>query len=162
VAFDRRDLQPARGGANQPMLTPPAAPSAQTGAVAFERAKESGRLSQATSLSEADAAAADKLEALGGARNELRRVGAKVFRREGSGWTDVAHADTLRVTTVAPFSPAYFALVRALPELTRSLQLEAPVTVAGRQASLKVAAGGVERLSDTEIRDFVRRFRGIS
>ncbi|MFN8654158.1 MAG: VIT domain-containing protein [Gemmatimonadales bacterium] len=162
VALDRRDVLSMPAGANRPMMTAPAAPAAQTGAVAFERAKESGRLSQATSLSEADAAAEDKLEALGGGRNELRRVGARVFRRDGSGWTDVAHADTLRVTTVAPFSPAYFALVRALPELTRSLQLEAPVTVAGRQASLKVAAGGVERLSDTDIRDFVRRFRGIS
>ena len=63
---------------------------------------------------------------------------------------------------MAPFSPAYFALVRALPEVTQSLQLEAPVLVAGRRARLKVEAGGVDRLSDAEVRDFVRRFRGIS
>ncbi|HSB55878.1 MAG TPA: VIT domain-containing protein [Gemmatimonadales bacterium] len=141
---------------------PAAAPAAQTGQVAFERAKESGRLSQAKSLSEAEAAAEDKFESLGGSSNELRRSGGRVFRRQAGVWTDVAHADTLRVTTVAPFSPAYFAVMRALPELASSLQVDGAVLVAGKRASLKIADGGLERIGDAELREFVRRFRGVS
>jgi hypothetical protein len=66
------------------------------------------------------------------------------------------------VLTLAPFSPAYFAVVRSLPELTASLQVEHPVLVAGKRASLKVEAGGREKLSEAELRDFVRQFRGVS
>jgi hypothetical protein len=52
--------------------------------------------------------------------------------------------------------------VRSLPELTASLQVENPVLVAGKRASLKVEAGGREKLSEAELRDFVRQFRGVS
>lgn len=153
-ARDRRSLQ-----APMPAAAP-AAPERQTGRVAFERARESGQLSKVSSLSAADEALAEKFEALRGESKELRRVGGRLFRRDGGVWTDVAHTDTLRVTTIAPFSPAYFALTRALPELAPSLQLDTPVLVAGRQASIKVEAGGLEKLSDAEVRDLVRRFRG--
>lgn len=162
---DRRSDVAANGAGNvamPQMRAPAAAPAAQTGKVAFERAKESGRLSQATSLVEADEAAADKFEALGASDSELKRLGGRVFRRDKDGWTDIAHADSLRVLTVAPFSPAYFAVVRAIPELTASLQMDNPVLVAGKKASLKVAAGGKDKLSDSELKDFVRQFRGVS
>jgi Ca-activated chloride channel family protein len=154
-------------GRNQPMMDvrgfagaqAPAAPMAQTGDVAFRRAKESGRLSQATTLAEAEAAAEDKLEALGS--RDLRRVGGRVFAEVGGVWTDVNHGDSLRVTTVAPFSKAYFAIVRALPELGPSLKVGDTLLVAGRRVSLKIAAGGRESLSDAEVREFVKAFRGV-
>jgi Ca-activated chloride channel homolog len=158
---DRRMLDQVGSAANRAMMAPAAAPAAQTGKVAFDRARESGRMSQAASLSEADAVAEEKFEALGGSATELRRSGGRVFRQKDGVWTDIAHADTLRVTTVAPFSPAYFAVMRALPELASSLQVDGPVLVAGKRASLKVADGGVERMNDAELRDFVRRFRGV-
>lgn len=160
----RRDVAANGAGFSARRIAPEAAaPVAQTGKVAFDRAKESGRLSQASSLSEADDAAADKFEALRlSDSTELKRVGGRMFRRDKDVWTDVAHTDSLRVLTVAPFSPAYFAVVRAIPELTASLQMDNPVLVAGKKASLKVAVGGKDKLSDTELKDFVRQFRGIS
>lgn len=160
----RRDLSANGAGFSaQPQMMAPSAPVAQTGKVAFDRAKESGRMSQATTLSEADDAAADKFEALRGSEgSELKRFGGRVFRRGGGVWTDVNHADSLRILTVAPFSPAYFAVVRAIPELTSSLQMDEPVLVAGKKASLKVAAGGKDKLSDSELKEFVRQFRGLS
>ncbi len=156
---DRVGLGATRGALMAPA---PVSPTAQTGQVAFERAKESGRLSQANSLSEADAVAESKVIALRAVGGELRRAGGRVFRRASGVWTDIAHEDSLRVTTVAPFSPAYFAVTRALPELAGSLQLDGAVLVAGRRASLKIQDGGLERMSDAEVREFVRRFRGIS
>ncbi len=143
-------------------MAPASAPSAQTGRVAFERARESGKLSQANSLAEADSAAADKFLALGGGRRELKRAGGRVFALNGDVWTDVNQADSLRVLTVAPYSPAYFAVLRALPGIGASLSVGDAVLVAGRRASLKVATGGRESVSPAELQEFVRAFKGVS
>jgi Ca-activated chloride channel family protein len=137
-----------------------AAPAAQTGENAFRRAQESGKLSGATTLAAADAAAEAKAEALTGRNKDVRRIGGRVFSDVGGVWTDVNHSDSLRVITVAPFSKAYFAIARALPELKQSLTAGDALVVAGRKASLKVAQGGRETLSDAEVREFVRAFRG--
>ena len=157
-------------GGNQPMMdlrangmaamAPATAPEQQTGDVAFRRAKESGRLSRATTLAEADAIAEDKISALG-PRRDLRRAGGRMFAEISGVWTDVNHGDSLRVTTVAPFSKAYFAIVRALPELGPTLKVGDSLLVAGRRASLKITAGGRESLSDAEVREFVKAFRGV-
>jgi Ca-activated chloride channel family protein len=157
-------------GRNQPMMdgrggvaamAPAAAPAEQTGDVAFRRAKESGRMSQATTLAEADAVAEDKMSALGAEGRALRRAGGRMFAELSGVWTDVNHGDTLRVTTVAPFSKAYFAIVRALPELGPSLKVGDTLLVAGRRVSLKIAAGGRDTMSDTEVREFAKAFRGV-
>lgn len=156
---ERRDVQPL----NQAALSPPAsAPVAQTGQAAFDRARESGKLSRASSLADAETAADDKLAAIGGGSAELKRAGGRIFALRAGVWTDVNQRDSLRVLTVAPYSPAYFAVTRALPDLAASLSVGDSVLVAGRRASLQVAAGGREKLSEAEVREFVRGFRGVS
>jgi Ca-activated chloride channel family protein len=153
------------GRTPMPMATrnlAPAAPSAQTGQVAFERARESGKLSQASSLAEADAAAADKFTAIGGGRRELKRAGGRVFALTDGIWTDLNQRDSLRVVAIAPYSPAYFAITRALPEIGPSLAVGDAVLVAGRRASLKVVVGGLNKLSDSAVQQFVRDFKGAS
>jgi Ca-activated chloride channel family protein len=136
------------------------APAAQTGEGAFRRAQESGQLSRANTLAEADAVADAKAEGLLGANKDVRRVGGRLFTEIGGVWTDVNHRDSLRILSVAPFSKAYFAVARALPELKHSLAAGGAVLVAGKRASLKVALGGRETMSDAEVREFVRAFRG--
>lgn len=143
-------------------MAPASAPAAQTGQVAFDRARESGRMSQASTLSEAETAADEKFKAIGGSGGELKRAGGRMFSLTGGVWTDVNQSDSLRVLMVAPYSAAYFAVTRALPELAASLTVGDTVLVAGRRASLKVAAGGREKLSDMELREFVRAFRGVT
>jgi Ca-activated chloride channel family protein len=156
----------ARGDRPQPVMDrlngvgASMAPAAQTGEAAFLRAEESGKLSRASTLADADAAAEKKAEALLGTSKDMRRIGGRVFTEVQGIWTDVNHRDSLRVVSVAPFSKAYFAIARALPELKQSLAAGDAVLVAGKQASLKVAAGGRETMSDAEIRAFVRAFRG--
>ncbi len=154
---DRPDL---RGRLNSMGVAAAAAPAAQTGEAAFRRAQESGQMSKAANLAEADAAAEGKADALIGQSKDIRRVGGRMFTEIAGVWTDVNHGDSLRVVTVAPFSKAYFAMARALPELKQSLTAGDALLVAGKKASLKVAAGGRETISETEIREFVRAFRG--
>ncbi len=100
--------------------------------------------------------------AVGGGRRELKRAGGRVFALDQGVWTDLNRADSLRVLTVAPFSPAYFAVLRALPEIGPSLTVGDAVLVAGQRASLKVAAGGRDRLDPAELQVFVRAFKGVS
>lgn len=156
--------QPGTPGTRQPrrdvmpMATP--APAAQTGAASFEAAKASGQLSRATSLADAEVAADARLNTLTGGSREVRRAGGRVFTRTGTVWTDVGHGDSLRVLDIAPYSAAYFALTRALPELAPSLGVGEELLIAGRRASLKVAAGGRATISDAELKAFVRDFRG--
>ncbi|MBK8002904.1 MAG: VWA domain-containing protein [Gemmatimonadetes bacterium] len=139
----------------QPMSAPP--PSAQVGRAAVEQAQASGQMAKATNLAEADALAERRLA---GESAEVRRAGGRLFRRQGDVWTDVAHADSLRVVTVAPFSAAYFAVTRALPELREALAIADQALVAGRRASLAVGPTGRTTLAEAELRAFVRDFRG--
>lgn len=138
-----------------PMSAPP--PSAQVGRAAVEQAQASGQMAKATNLAEADALAERRLA---GGSAEVRRAGGRLFRRQGDVWTDVAHADSLRVVTVAPFSAAYFAVTRALPELREALAVADQALVAGRRASLAVGPAGRTTLTEAELRAFVRDFRG--
>lgn len=137
------------------MSAPP--PSAQVGRAAVEQAQASGQMAKATNLAEADALAERRLA---GGSAEVRRAGGRLFRRQGDVWTDVAHADSLRVVTVAPFSAAYFAVTRALPELREALAVADQALVAGRRASLAVGPTGRTTLAEAELRAFVRDFRG--
>src|SRR5438309_5568512 len=89
-----------------------------------------------------------------------RRVGGRLFVRRDSVWTDVAHGDSLPVVQVAAFSDAYFALLRALPELVKPAALEPAVLVAGRRVSIKIEAGGKSTWQDGELERLVREFRG--
>jgi hypothetical protein len=56
------------------------------------------------------------------------------------------------VVAVAPYSEAYFALVRALPELARYFTVGDEVLVAGAKVRIEVTARGATRLSAAELR----------
>ena len=65
----------------------------------------------------------------------------------------------MRVVTVAPFSPAYFALLRALPELVQPAALQPAVLVAGRRVSVKIQEGGLESWREGELAELAKQFR---
>lgn len=143
----------------RPMM--PAAPSAQSGRAAFERAEASADLA-ATANAAGMARRAD-LELAKVAREagrEAQRAAGRLFLRSAEGWTDVAHHDSLRVVTVAPMSPAWFAVARSLPELADALALGDAVIIAGRRASVRVAATGATTLSAETLARLVRDVRG--
>ena len=107
------------------------------------------------------APSADSLAALGrGKESRSQQVGGRVFAWRDSVWTDIAHGDSLRVVSVAAFSDAYFALLRALPELVQPARLEPAVLVAGRRVSVKIEAGGTTEWAGGELAKLVTDFRG--
>ena len=147
---------------NQVVVRPPfdriaPAPAAQVGALSVDRARREAKSAAVANAAEA----ADMDEAVRGrlAGQASRRVGGHLFVRRDSVWTDVAHCDSLPVVRVAAFSDAYFALLRALPELVKPAALEPAVLVAGRRVSIKIEPGGKNTWQDGELERLVREFR---
>ncbi|HYL55623.1 MAG TPA: VIT domain-containing protein [Gemmatimonadales bacterium] len=137
------------------------APAAQVGSEAVGRAKAEKRMAGSLNLDAVVVTeAADSLAAVErGSVTRAQRVGGRMFTWRDSTWTDIAYGDSLRVVTVEPFSDAYFALLRALPELRGPAALGSSVLVAGRRVSLKIAAGGKTTWTDGELAAVVRDFR---
>jgi hypothetical protein len=135
---------------------------AQTGAPAFDRARSSAKFSESKSLASADAAAAERLEALAPAqaRSPATRAGGRLFVKRGAVWTDLAQVDRITITAVAAYSRAYFQLVRVLPEIAPCLSVGDEVLIAGRRASVQIGRSGIEGWKPGELEDLVRNFRG--
>ena len=138
-----------------------------TGAQAFDAAKASASLSNSSSLQAADAAVAGRLEEMRVLATrgkpetaEVRRAGGRVMVFRAGVWTDMAMRDSLKTKTIAPFSPAYFALVRARSELKAALAIGQPLVLAGRRIALKVADGGATAWSPGELERFLQEFDG--
>ncbi len=136
----------------------------QAGAGAVTRATREAEMAGAANLSAAtagrvDAAELDDVRRSRSGINPTQRVGGRLFIWRDSTWTDLGHGDSLRVVTVAPYSDAYFALLRAMPDLGQAAALEPAVLVAGRRASIKIEAGGKTAWRPGELEMLVRDFR---
>ncbi|MCC7055009.1 MAG: VWA domain-containing protein [Gemmatimonadaceae bacterium] len=149
--------------ANAPMASAPAV--AQTGRAAFEQAQTSADMAGAGSVGEARKAserAQARLEpearvAGGGTRQRI--VGSRRFEQQGSQWTDMTQRSQ-RVVNVEAFSPAYFALLRLLPELRDASQLGDDVLVAGQRVSIRLQRTGQATLAAAEVSQLAKDFRG--
>lgn len=90
---------------------------------------------------------------------QARHVAGRLFQERDGVWTDLARADTVPTLDIAPYSAAYFALLRAAPELAPYLQAFEQVLVAGRGINIRVKGGGEERLAPGHVSRVVRAFR---
>lgn len=140
---DRRPLAPA-----------PAQQFGPTSVAKARRDAQSANSSVAAEARELDVLTRDRI---GGARTQ--QAGGRVFVWRDSTWTDLQHGDSLPVVAVAAFSDAYFALVRALPDIVKPLALEPTVLVAGRRVSIKIGAQGKTAWREGELAALVRDFR---
>jgi len=93
-------------------------------------------------------------------RSELKRAGGRVFALRDGVWTDLAHGDSLKVTTIAPFSRAWFDLLEARPGLRASLAAGSPLLLAGARVSLKIADGGTAEWAPGALARFLQEFEG--
>jgi Ca-activated chloride channel family protein len=151
-----------------PTLAAAPAVGQQTGRVAFDAAKSSANMSGSATLAEAESAVRQRSAQLSerrdaggrGASSELRRGGGRMFTLREGVWIDVNHHDSLRVTTIAPYSKAYFDLVAARPALREALAIGTPVLLAGQKASLKVADGGITTWTTGAMTRFLQEFDG--
>ena len=64
------------------------------------------------------------------------------------------------MVVLEPFSAAYFAVLRRLPELEPYWKELGEVLVAGKRVSVQVSSGGASRLTDAELTRLVADFRG--
>lgn len=155
--------EPGVGGPLPPPM-PAGAPMARqmTGADAFDAAKASANLAGSGSRQAAEAAVAMRLDEMrdrSGGR-ELRRAGSKVLVRREGVWTDVGFRDGMKIRSVAPFSAAYFALVRARPALRAQLAVGHPLVLAGTRIALRIADDGVAQWGAGELNRFLAEYEG--
>ena len=160
LAMVRRDLPAdlSMSAVTVSGYAPNAAPAAQNGAGAVMQSQAEARLAQKSVDRQDRDELDDRLRARSGI-NPTRRVGGRLFILRDSVWTDLAARDSQRTVTIAPFSDAYFALLRSLPELTAAVSLTPGVLVAGRLVNVKIAAGGVEFWHAGELERIVGEFR---
>jgi Ca-activated chloride channel family protein len=146
------------------MNAPAPAPRDQAGAGAVAKSAFQDSMSgvlrlDAIVVTGVNAAELDEVRRARSGINPTQRVGGRLFIWRDSTWTDLSHGDSLRVVTVAPYSDAYFALLRAMPDLGQAAALEPAVLVAGRRASIKIQAGGKTAWRPGELNALVRDFR---
>lgn len=161
------DMVAQRGREEQVLRTSAApAPEAAVGAGAVGRARRDAAFSGAVLLQEVvvtGAAIADSLATnaprVRASGTPTQRAGGRLFMLRDGAWTDARHADSLRTVEIEAYSPAYVALLRALPELVEPAKLGPTVVVAGRRVSLKIAGGGKERWMAGELERLIREFR---
>ena len=165
-------VQEPRAAWNQPVAMPASAAlrggagaaAMQTGRDAFANATASAVLGGVTPLAAADhvaSARASELAASGAGAAPVRRIGGRLFVLADSVWTDASQRDSLKVVDVAPYSDAYFALVRALPEIAPYLAAGDRVVIAGRRGSVKISGTGVTAWQPGHLEALVRAFRGL-
>jgi Ca-activated chloride channel family protein len=141
------------GGMPRDLPTAPAMEASGVGAVAQAKTDAARR----DVRNQAQLAAVDdamlKIDHVG----QAQRVAGRLFVDRSGVWTDLAHADSLPVVTIEPFSAAYFELLRLLPELQPVVQRFDRVLIAGHAVSIRIDKGGLERAG--EVARVVARFR---
>lgn len=138
-----------------PMLM---APEAATGRAAVEIADRSLGLRELRSIAEMKAQEEGASRAVGSIDTKL--VSGRLFALREGIWVDLYHQSRSKVRAIAPYSEAYFDLLRALPELVPYWREFDRVLVAGSRISIVVSPGGSERLTPAELRELAREFRG--
>lgn len=152
---------PALDMARAPVAGAPAgAPaSGRVAVAASERSRARREVASAADLARSEVALEASLADTGAG---VRLVAGRTFRLQEGVWTEggeeaePAPADTL---AIAAFSDAYFALLRALPELRPVVAELAPVMVRGDRLWLRFGDEGLRSLSDRELTRTVAGFR---
>jgi hypothetical protein len=81
-----------------------------------------------------------------------RRGGDHLFHPRNGTWIDDAFKDGTKIVKIKPFSPAYFKVLDAIPELRESFAVGQKVLVTGKHIAIEISDAGVEKLGDAELR----------
>lgn len=154
VAVRNRD----RGMVRLDEVVVTAAPAAASGQAAVARAEEGRAKREAKSVAALNAVELDVTRRAHGPTT--RALAGRVFILRDGLWTDLWHADSIRVVRVAPFSDAYFALLDRLPELKAYWSEMDRVLVSGKRVSLALDPQGSDTLGSAELDRLARDFRG--
>lgn len=125
---------------------------------AFEQAKAASAQREVRSVATLDSLADASSALQGKVAGAARNLSGRTFSLEQGVWTDarMLRGDMSKVWTVnvQAYSPAWFALMRAVPALKEALSLGDRVRVAGKSVVLEVSPTGVTSLDDAAITRF--------
>jgi Ca-activated chloride channel homolog len=144
---------PASGGIRKQAISrmDPAQPVPPP-AMQFEAAKAASAQRSATSLGDLDhGVRRDQPES-------TRTAGNRSFTLQDGVWTESRSASGLPVIRVKPFSPAYFDLVKSVPELAPLFAVGERVRAYGRRVVIEIAPDGLEHLDAAALADAVRNW----
>jgi hypothetical protein len=91
---------------------------------------------------------------------QSRHVAGRLFKDVEGVWTDLMHADSAQTVRIELFSAAYFAVLKALPELEPYVTEFGAVVVAGERMSVQFGDAGAATVSESGLRRLVQEFRG--
>jgi Ca-activated chloride channel homolog len=136
---------------------PPSAQQGQSSVQAAQRVQQSRDVRSEEMLAKSQSQLKDAARSRDDASSRV--IAGRHFRLENAVWTDAAHVKTQRVLNLEPFSPAYFAVLKQLPELEAYWKELDAVLVAGKRVSVQVSKGGVSTLASAELNRLVAEFR---
>ncbi len=134
----------------------PAALKARSVDMAFESAKVAS-----AQRSMSNVAAIDSLSLASRPRDKdearsTRRIDGRTFALRDAAWTDVRYHAGMQVTTIKPYSKAYFDLLQQLPELKTVFALGDRLVVVGKTSAIRVDDSGVAELAPGALTALVR------
>ncbi len=162
----RAQNAPGAGGLSARVAAAP--PASQQGQQAVMDAVQSQRSREAKTLQDVKQAQESAQQQVQGYRKDegnrrdlaAQTVAGRSFTRQSDGsWKDAGLQSGAKTVRIDPFSDAYFALLRALPELQPYWTAFDHVVVMGRNVAIELTAGGSTRLSDAELAGVVQQFR---
>ena len=137
----------------------PPAPSLATGAVAVQGAESARQRREVRSAAELDAAEEKAQDSAAGSAH--RTVAGRTFALAGGVWVEAGpRRDATEVVAIRLYGDAYFALLRALPEIEPVLAALSPVELRGAEVALRFGDDGAERLSAERLAQLTAAFRG--
>jgi Ca-activated chloride channel family protein len=128
-------------------------------AEASRRSREARTLADVMQAQSAAMERAEEVDGRIGNESGTRTVAGRHFTMKNGEWVDVAWREGVRTITVEPFSEAYFAVLRALPELGAYWKAFDRVTVMGRAVAIQLEAGGTAMLNAADVAGVVQQFR---
>ena len=81
----------------------------------------------------------------------IRRVDGRTFVLRDGAWTDARYHAGMQVTTIKPYSKAYFDLLQQVPELKAVFALGDRVVVVGKTRAIRVDDSGVAEMTPSAL-----------
>ncbi len=120
--------------------------------VAFEAARVAAAQRSAYNVSAIDSMARVAARDEKDVSNGVRRIDGRTFNLRDGVWTDTRYHAGMPLTSIKPYSNAYFDLVQQLPELKAVFTLSDRVVVVGKSGAVQLDESGATTLTPSAVR----------
>jgi len=98
---------------------------------------------------------ADIMGMQAGMHDVIRCVRARTFYHKDGVWIDAQHNDSLKVIKIKPLSPAFFAVLKTLPDLSSYLAIGNKVMIKAPTCSICIDEAGQDVLTPAELNNLI-------